>query len=189
MLKRRVTFYQSGFTLIEVLVAIIILAIGLLGLANLQTVSLRNNQSAYLRTQAVWLANDIADRMRSNMQFDSNQVLIDIYNNVNPTQSNCSNNNPCTPQQIAANDLCEWNIAINKLLPHSYSGKISECGGVINGLTTYWGTICIDSNPNDSLECDGLVISGVITYVVRIQWNDPTQPNAPQVFRMSFQIA
>ena len=58
--------YSKGVSLIEVLVAVIILAFGLLGLAGLQSVSLRNNNSAMMRTQATYLAQDIVDRMRIN---------------------------------------------------------------------------------------------------------------------------
>lgn len=56
----------AGFTLLEVLVSIVILAIGLLGVAGLQARSIRNNQSAYLRSQATLLAYDVIDRMRVN---------------------------------------------------------------------------------------------------------------------------
>lgn len=57
---------QQGFTLLEVLVAMLVLSIGLLGLAGLMASSLRNNQSAYYRSQATWLAYDVIDRMRTN---------------------------------------------------------------------------------------------------------------------------
>jgi type IV pilus assembly protein PilV len=57
---------QKGFTLLEVLVAIVVLSIGLLGLAGLMASSLRNNHSAYYRSQATWLAYDVIDRMRTN---------------------------------------------------------------------------------------------------------------------------
>lgn len=60
------TLAQRGFTLIEIMVAVVVLAIGLLGLAGLQATSLRFNSSAYLRSQATNLAYDIADRMRVN---------------------------------------------------------------------------------------------------------------------------
>lgn len=56
----------NGFTLIEVLVTIIVLAIGILGLAGLQIAGMRSNHSAYLRTQAVLAASDLSDRMRLN---------------------------------------------------------------------------------------------------------------------------
>ena len=58
---------HSGFTLIEVLISMLILAVGLLGLAGLQATGLRNNLSAYNRSQATQLAYDMADRMRANV--------------------------------------------------------------------------------------------------------------------------
>ncbi|OGU20179.1 MAG: type IV pilus modification protein PilV [Hydrogenophilales bacterium RIFOXYD1_FULL_62_11] len=57
---------QKGFTLLEVMVAMLVLSIGLLGLAGLMASSLRNNHSAYYRSQATWLAYDVMDRMRTN---------------------------------------------------------------------------------------------------------------------------
>lgn len=57
---------QSGLSMLEVLVTILIMSVGLLGLAGLTAASMRNNHGAYHRTQAVWLAYDITDRMRAN---------------------------------------------------------------------------------------------------------------------------
>jgi type IV pilus assembly protein PilV len=59
-------YRAAGFTLIEVLVALVVLSIGLLGVAGLQIVGLRGNLSAASRTQASYLAEDIIDRMRAN---------------------------------------------------------------------------------------------------------------------------
>jgi len=61
-------FKTTGFTLIEVLVAVVVLAGGLLGLAALQVTSLSSNQTAYNRSQATQLAYDIADRMRTHIK-------------------------------------------------------------------------------------------------------------------------
>lgn len=60
--------HQRGFSLMEVLVAVMVLAIGLLGLAALQTQGIRFNQDAYTRSQATMLAFDIMDRMRANRE-------------------------------------------------------------------------------------------------------------------------
>ena len=59
---------SRGLTLVEILIALLIMSIGLLGLASLQTLSLKFNTSAYYRTQATQLAYDFADRMRANRQ-------------------------------------------------------------------------------------------------------------------------
>jgi type IV pilus assembly protein PilV len=63
---RTCTRKQTGFSLIEVLVAMLVLAIGLLGLAALQTQGVRFNHDAYVRTSATSLAYDIVDKMRIN---------------------------------------------------------------------------------------------------------------------------
>jgi len=57
----------SGFALLEVLISVLVFAIGLLGMAALQTIAIKNNNSAYMRSQASILASDIMDRMRANV--------------------------------------------------------------------------------------------------------------------------
>ncbi len=57
---------ESGFSMIEVLIALVVLALGLLGFALLQTMNLRYTQSANQRTQATNLAYDLIDQMRAN---------------------------------------------------------------------------------------------------------------------------
>jgi type IV pilus assembly protein PilV len=57
---------QTGFTLVETLVALVVLSVGLLGVAGLQIFGLRGNMSAASRTQATYFADDIIDRMRAN---------------------------------------------------------------------------------------------------------------------------
>ncbi len=64
--KLRSSPRARGFTLIEVLVAILVMSVGLLGVAALQLTSLRANHSSSLRSQATLLAYDIVDRMRAN---------------------------------------------------------------------------------------------------------------------------
>lgn len=65
-LSMKIMNRESGFSLLEVLITIVILAVGLLGLAGLTASSMRNSYGAHHRTQAVWLAYDIIDRMRAN---------------------------------------------------------------------------------------------------------------------------
>ncbi len=57
---------NGGFTLVEAMVALIVLSVGLLGIAALYVETLRANRTSLHRTEAVNLATDIADRMRSN---------------------------------------------------------------------------------------------------------------------------
>lgn len=65
-LRSRSRTPARGFTLIEVLVALFVLSLGLLGLAMLQTLAMRFNTESYSRTQATFLAYDIVDRIRAN---------------------------------------------------------------------------------------------------------------------------
>ncbi len=57
---------QQGFSLFEVLIALLVLSVGLLGLANLQGQSISSSYNAHLRTQATSLAQSMVDRMRAN---------------------------------------------------------------------------------------------------------------------------
>lgn len=122
-----------GFTLIEVLVAILVLAIGLLGLAGLQATSLRNNQSAYNRSQATQLAYDIADRMRANV------LGITTYTTGTALAvANCKNTSGCSPVEMAANDLFEWNSAISVALPNLATGNLTLTNAGLYVITISW---------------------------------------------------
>lgn len=145
--------FCKGFTLLEVLIAVLILAIGLLGMAGLQVAGLRNNYSAYLRSQSTQLAYDIADRMRANPA----GVIGGSYNNQaapNSAPSPDCVSNSCTSSQMASKDLFDWTTTLAAQLP--------------NGR----GVVCIDSSPNDgtfaSNACDGV---GNV-YAIKIWWND-----------------
>ncbi|MBK8817161.1 MAG: type IV pilus modification protein PilV [Methylococcaceae bacterium] len=123
------------------MVAVVILALGLLGLAGMQAKSLSNDLSAYNRSQATQLAYDIADRMRSNVTV--------LANYITPSPSTCPNNtNPCTacttavltctPAQLAQKDLFEWNRNITATLGNGATGTISNPGGAFFTVTVSW---------------------------------------------------
>lgn len=59
---------QQGFSMVEILVTLLVVSVGLLGMAALQTRSLSSTHTAALGSQATLLANDICDRMRANRQ-------------------------------------------------------------------------------------------------------------------------
>jgi type IV pilus assembly protein PilV len=102
---------NTGFTLIEVLIATLVLAVGLLGLAGLQATSLRNNLSAYNRSQATQLAYDLADRMRANVA--GKATYTSILPGAATAKTNCLPTilptTGCSPAEMAENDLFEWN--------------------------------------------------------------------------------
>lgn len=128
-----------GFTLVEVLVALLVLGIGLLGVAGLQSATLGMNHSSYLRSQATVLAEDIADRMRSNPRGTANGA----YDQGDATShAGCSDTTGCTTTEMAQDDLYEWENALATQLP---DGE---------------GVVCYDSTPDDgsgagSAACDG----------------------------------
>ena len=137
---------QSGFSLIEVLVALIILAIGLLGLASLQMTSLKFNTDAYLRTQATTLAYDIIDRMRINnaavltgsytvpLNTDADAKLT-AYVACKGTTCNCYGSGNCTPTNIALFDLGSWYERLDTALPGASENRATISFGANNTAT------------------------------------------------------
>jgi type IV pilus assembly protein PilV len=98
----------AGFTLVEVLVALVVLSIGLLGIASLQVSSLRWNHGASKRSQATLLAYDILDRMRAN-----------------PTAArNGEYSTGGTPGTVATSDLAQWASNITAAMGPSATGAV-----------------------------------------------------------------
>lgn len=120
---------QRGATLIEVLVAMVILAIGLLGLAGLQSVSVQSNQGAYYRSQATILANDMADRMRANRT----AALAGSYALTTFPAPSTSNAITGTPAQ---RDTGQWLNNLAATLPQG-TGTIVTSGKIVT-LTICW---------------------------------------------------
>jgi len=97
--------------------AVLIFSIGLIGLAGLMVMATRSNHTAYLRTQATFLATNMADRMRANPV----GVWSNAYNKTLPitdTQT-CDQGTPCNPAQLATHDLQMWNDQLQTFLPNS----------------------------------------------------------------------
>ncbi|MCK9394651.1 MAG: type IV pilus modification protein PilV [Methylobacter sp.] len=107
-----------GFTLIEVLVSMIILALGLLGLASLQGIALKNNQDAYLFGQANALAYEMSDRIKANRQGWTTGT---IPTAAASCATGCDGSSAsCTTAQMAAFDYCYWKQnATTKLAPNA----------------------------------------------------------------------
>lgn len=117
---------QRGYTLIEVLVAVVVLSIGLLGLALLTGMSLQDNTRAYQRSIAVFLAYDIADRMRANPQGmidGAYEWKLPHYKNPSANKPGCGSDKVCSPDERRALDLHEWALALRLGSP-----KLAEVG-------------------------------------------------------------
>lgn len=124
---------QTGFTLLEVLVAVLVLAIGLLGLAGLMTASVRNNQSAYQRTQATWLAYDIVDRMR----VDRAAALASNYNTALGNPATCAATPVLAGATMAANELTDWKNQVACALPAGDGGVAVDAARKVT-VTIQW---------------------------------------------------
>jgi type IV pilus assembly protein PilV len=106
----------SGFTLLEVLIALLIFSMGLLGLGGILVLSVQTNYAATQRTQATFLAQSLADRMRVNVI----GVWTDKYN-VTLTSTPVASCNPvstgCDPTGVASWDLSSWFDQVRQSLP------------------------------------------------------------------------
>jgi type IV pilus assembly protein PilV len=108
---------EKGFTLVEVLVALVILAVGLLGMATLLTSSMQSSQGAYRRSQASTLAYDLVERMRFNRDRAVSSDDYTLAANAGASTSPSCASGGCTPAQLAQKDLFEWRAALGNALP------------------------------------------------------------------------
>ncbi len=135
------TAVQAGVSLLEVLVAIVILSLGLLGITGLQVTGLKNSHSAYLRGQAAQYAYDMIDRMRVNKKAAVEDGSYNLA--MNASAPTCGT--------LATCDQAEWLAQVGGL--PGGDGAI----GVVNGkatVTVQWseaalgggtGTFAVDS--------------------------------------------
>jgi type IV pilus assembly protein PilV len=99
---------RNGFTLLEVLVALVVLSIGLLGVGKLILFSARANDSAYLRSQATELAYTILDNMRANRQAALQQKYAVGWGPYGGPNVCTAANVPCSSDDTASTDLYRW---------------------------------------------------------------------------------
>ena len=123
---------RNGFSLIEVLIAMLILAIGVLGIAALQFKGLQYSNDAHFRSQISTLASDIADRMRINRLNAASYVATYTLLTTKPTG--------CTEATGAAatNDLACWRAQVWEALPPTSIANITQAGGGLYAVTLGW---------------------------------------------------
>lgn len=126
---------QRGFSMIEVLIAVLILAIGLLGMAHMQASGMRSTHGAYLRTQATFLAGDILDSMRAN---------------VTPARAGSYDvafGGAGTGGTVEGDDLIAWKAALTAALPAG-DGQITTTGSDVTVEVSWTG---LQQNENAGL--------------------------------------
>lgn len=112
-----------GFSLLEAMVALVVLSVGMLGIAALHGQSLAASRTAQLRTQAVNLAGDMADRIRVNRLGAAAYAGAAENNQCDPQSGGVD----CTPAQMAAHDLFVWQAQLARLLPNG-AGSVDYDG-------------------------------------------------------------
>ena len=147
---------QKGLTLIEVMVALVILSVGLLGLAGLQLAGIRGSSGSNYRVQAVLAANDLADRMHTNVEaVDVPNTFANIViqtNNCPAIAVDCTAAN-CTEAQMAAFDLRDICLNVANTLPQP-------------------ATITVTCNDSNGLDADACTDGS--THTLAINWNEVT---------------
>lgn len=118
---------SGGFTLLEVLIAGLVMAIGLLGIAALQTAGVKFNRGAYYRSQATNLAYDITDRMRANRQ-DALDGNYDVAFADPPPVCGAAGGGT-----VAERDVAEWQAALACTLPQG-NGSIVVADNMVTIL-------------------------------------------------------
>lgn len=101
---------QRGISLVESMIALLVISIGLLGIAALQITSMKQNNSALHHSQAVWISFNIAERIRANFGQYANYAGIDSY--IGYSQD-CSAG--CTAAEMVDSDAADWTTEIEKL--------------------------------------------------------------------------
>ena len=176
----------KGVTLIEVLVAIVITSIGILGFASLQFLGLNSNQSAYSRSQATFIATDLSERMRANIDgLNEDNAYANVT--INSGSINCSvpanfcdeRNNAgtvvsaanCTAAQRAANDIFVAGCGYASNEYANQSQNTNFLGDLLpNGVITI---TCNDSVPTPAVDMDTCTDNSDHTIVV--SWSESTE--------------
>ncbi|MEM7217895.1 MAG: type IV pilus modification protein PilV [Pseudomonadota bacterium] len=164
-MRRRGRTRARGFSMIELLVAVLVMGIGVLGITGLQMVSLQNNRGALLRSEAVMLAYDMLDRIRANptgvpagASYGGTAI-----GDAPPGGTNCQANN-CSSAEMVQFDLSVWKCALGSYLENGVCTAFHG-NGVLPPPTEQPGL----PNGDGSIAVNG--VSGVVTVTVR--WSDP----------------
>lgn len=125
----------SGFTLLEVMVAMVIFSVGMLGLAGIQGLALQNNSTSYMRTMASQQAYNMSDLLRSNTDRDGkiDTTFDNIVTSLGtvPTKNCIADNQTtnCSESELADFDIYHWKLRLADELP-SGRGKVTKSANV-----------------------------------------------------------
>lgn len=125
---------QVGVGMIEVLVALLIMSVGFLNIAALQTTAKKSNFDSLQRTSAVILARDILEKMRANpVELDSYLTSAAGGGSLSTPGKVCSTGDRCTTGQLAVYDLWLWEQAMDGMSEsRTLDGSATNTGGLVN---------------------------------------------------------
>ncbi len=155
-----------GFSLIEVLVALAVLSIGLLGVAAMQTMAVTTGQGAYLRTQAVFQAYDMMDRLRANPVGLAAGLYDNIPNTPGSPPVSCSPS--CTADQTRDLDRYDWNTANQNLLPNG-RGTIVSADSQTFSINVFWDDRSNQGDPDLSAAARATLVAQQFTMAVTLR--------------------
>ena len=157
---------QTGFSMIELLVSVVIMSIGVLGMAGLQIISMQQNRSALLQGEATLRANDILDRIRANPNTDYAALL----NDTPGTTSDCVGDSAnCSETAMAAYDIAQWQCSLNSTAADGSTHTVCDNFDIKGVLPGGFCTDVTDSCAGGSID----LTSGI--YTVSVQWVDQQQ--------------
>lgn len=154
---------SAGFTLVEILVALLIISVGLLGVATLQVRGQQFNQVAYFRTQATLLAYDIMDRIRINSDSSPNSDLFEgdegsykepDFTDVGPGgtgRDDSCETNACSSSNLTNYDLNNWFNSVRETLPAGEARIVWKDSSKQYTITIRWKNI-VDGKPDSQEE-------------------------------------
>lgn len=141
---------QRGVGLIEVLVAVLVLATGILGLVSMQLTAKRTGNEALQRITAVYLAQGLTEKMRMNSKQLTAYILDWSQGDAVPTAGTDCSANTCTAEELAAYDLNQWIRELQgaaELRP--VAGSNINTGGLLDP------SVCVSNN-------SGMVTIGIV---------------------------
>jgi len=149
---------SKGFSLVEVMIALIIMSVGMLGIAGLYVQSMQAGRTSMLRHHAVTLAGDIADRIRAN------PIAGEAYEVATGADNGCvATGATCNAQQMAAHDISLWQAQAASFLPPF-----------------------ADQSQQVVVTFDGGAIPP--TYTITVRWDEPTPDDVPPSYSISIPV-
>ena len=149
---------RRGFSLVEVLIALIVMSVGMLGIAGLYVQSMQAGRTSMLRHHAVTLAGDIADRIRANPLAGAE------YAAAQGADNGCDDANAnCSVSEMAAHDIFLWQAQALDFLPPMADGS--------QQVTVVYDTGTVPPN-----------------YQITIRWDEPTPENIPPSYSINVPV-